>query len=573
MIKKALLALGLLAGMSCGAQVMEKYPGFLLTKISNDGRYLISESAGVSTIYDRQEKKTYRYGSQYVLGLGNAISDNGIVVSSIDNTSKPCYWRDGEWHVLPYDVEQPSIGMANGITPDGKRIVGLMDCRNLTKKAWPMVSPVIWTWDEAKGDYVFDMLPAPEKDITGCVPQQVSATFISADGKTVLGQVTDYRGMLEYQVVYREGADGKWVCEPSGADRVEVKGAVWPEYPEQPVMPRPGDYLTDNEIKAYDNAYTAYLDSLEIVSLTGKQPRLPFPADFLKERKDEYDEDMSVYKEKNDSYLTDLYAFFRAYDANLTKHRFEFNSHRMSANGDFYVSNYIYPDPAPVDPKEVKLFIAPIIYNMKDGGEPRLIENSSMGVYSICNDGLMSVATPRNESYNYSKVSYIVPPGEEPVKYLDWLNDRSPDAYDWLLRNMVYDIEDAGEHMVLPSGVTLLPGTVRLSPDASKIFAYILDPGNNQYTSYFIDLDAEPAGVDSAVEESQLRVFFNAEGNLLNLVGDPLRVDIYDMAGRCVYGANNPLPTISVNDIVGAGVYIVRVSDKTQTVSEKIMVK
>ncbi len=66
------MALCMSASLVCGAQVMEKYPGFQFSKMSNNGRYLLSGSAGV-TIYDREIKQTYRYGSEYSLGKGNAV--------------------------------------------------------------------------------------------------------------------------------------------------------------------------------------------------------------------------------------------------------------------------------------------------------------------------------------------------------------------------------------------------------------------------------------------------------------------------------------------------------------------
>ena len=178
------MALCMSASLVCGAQVMEKYPGFQFSKMSNNGRYLLSGSAGV-TIYDREIKQTYRFGSEYSLGKGNAVSDNGIVVAAASSATRACYWKDGEWHDLGHSVgSKASVAMANGVTSDGSRIVGSIDCRPVTGKSWPMVSPVIWIWDDAAGDYVFEMLPEPATDITGCVPQQVSATCI--DRKSVV---------------------------------------------------------------------------------------------------------------------------------------------------------------------------------------------------------------------------------------------------------------------------------------------------------------------------------------------------------------------------------------------------
>lgn len=553
--------------IACGAQVMEKYPGMQYSRMSNNGRYLVSSATGL-VIYDRESKKTYNYGTAYSPGTGNMISDTGIAVASGGNFTKPSYWQSGEWHDLPHNIGNTSIAMANGITPDGKLIVGSLDCRPLTKKAWPMVSPVIWTFDEATGTYVFEMLPAPKKDITGCIPQQVSATYISSDGKTILGQVTDQRGFMEYQIIYRQAEDGKWDYETSGGNRLEKENAVWPPYPERPVKPQAADYLTDNEKLAFNNANQAYLDSLEIVSLTGIKPRMPFYEDFIKERKTEYDDNMKKYEQDNDSYLTNLYAFFDAYTANITNHRFEFNSHRLSNNGEYYACNYIYPDPAAqAGDKNVKMFISPIMYNLKSGDEPQMTQDVSLGVFSICDDGTITVASPRSDVGICSRVPYIITPGDTPIEYTEWLKSQSTPAYAWLEENMTYDVAEEGQN----ASPTLLAGTVRLSPDATKILSYCLDPDTNQDISYFIDLTAAPTSIEMHPTHC-LSAHFNSQTQMLDITGTPTRIDIYDLSGRHIYGIDKPCTSINVKEHVGTGVYVVRLTADTETVSVKIVI-
>lgn len=573
MIRKALLGVGLLAWLAGGAQVMEKYPGYLLTHVSDNGRFLISENNGTTIIRDREADAVFSYGSNMVVGLGNAISNTGIAVGSSDNFTNPCFWQDGEWIFLNHDVQSPSIAMANAVTPDGHRIVGSIDCRSITGKAEPMVSPVVWTWDESAGDYRFEMLPEPATDITGCAPQQVSATFISDDGKTVLGQVTDYRGMIEYQVVFNEGDDGVWTCRTSGTERMQKEDAVWPPYPDRPVLPKAVNYLSEGELQAWDNAYQAYLDSLEIVPLTGKNPRMPYYDDFLDEHKAEFEEAMKDYEEKNESYLTDLYAFFDAYNANLTKHRFEFNSHRLSGNGAFYACNLVYPDPAPVDPDNVPTFFSPVLYALTGDEDSRLVIDESMGLYGLSNDGTMFVATPRSTSYAYSRLPYVIPPGGEPMRYTAWLRECSPQAYEWLVDNMSYGLDGEEADEILADGLALLAGTVRINSDASKIISYILEPETNRYVSYFIDLNAESDGVKGHESVGALGAYYVADKAAIVLTGDVDRVDIYDMAGRHVYGEDAPSPTIGLRGIAGAGVYVVRVAGGGTVVSRKIVIR
>lgn len=570
MTKKLLLALSLLISLTCAAQVIEKYPGMRFYKFSPDGRYLLSGTSGV-TIYDRQEKQYYRYGTEYGLGLGNSLSNTGIVVGYTGGGSRSCYWQGGEWHNLKLvDGETASIAMAHGVTPDGSRIVGAVDCRSITKKAWPMVSPVIWIWDSAKKDYVCQQLPEPDRDITGCLPQQVSATFISSDGKTVLGQVTDYRGFMEHQIIYRQAEDGSWSYEFSGDDRLVKPDAVWPPYPERPTKPQAADFLSDDEILAFNKANQAYKDSLEIVSLTGIKPRMPWYEDFINERKDEYEAALAEFNKKSDSYITDLYAFFDAYAQNITNDRFEFNSHKLSYNGKFYTGNYIYIDPDQDPDQPIKMFISPIVYNLDGSNQTYLTINEAMGEFSICDDGTITCGTPRDDSSVYSRKAFVIRPGEEPVNFLSWLKDRCPKGHEWVMENMKFDMSQYEEGGV-PE--TVLTGTPSLNNDASMVLSYLMDPATDQYISYFIDFDAEPTlGVED-INEINPGIFYNAASGTLHIDGNPSRVELYDLSGRLLYGIADPAPTLYVKDMLGSGIYIVRLSSTHGDMTAKIMVR
>ena len=567
-LKKALIALSLCVPMVCGAQVMEKYQGIWLSGMSPGGRYLVGGTTGL-TIYDRQDQGCYNYGSTYSVGLGNAVSDNGIVVAASSNFMVPCYWKDGDWNPLPHAMGQNvTFAMANGITPDGSRIVGSVDCRAVTKKAWPMVSPVIWILDEESGEYVFHSLPEPEKDITGCTPQQVSATYISDDGKTVLGQVTDYRGFLDYQIIYREGDDGTWSYETSGNELLTKPDCVWPPYPGKPVKPQTVDYLTDDEILAYNAANKAYLDSLEIVDLTGKKPRMPWPEDFINDLKDEYDAAMAAFNKASETYLTDLYAFFDAYAENTTANRFEFNGARLSANGKYYVCNYSYPDPEnPGGNSEPDRFTSPIRYEVGSKDAGRVTMNKDMGVFSVGNDGSMTVATPKNSDTVYSRESYIIDPEGGSTKFDAWIAEHYPAVRQWIEENMTYEIKEGGPD----DGTHVYYGTVKFNADATRLLSYFIEPGTNTYVSYFVDLNAESGIVENEAAKGMGAVFNRASG-LLEIYGDPQRIDVYDMSGRHVYGTDNPACTLPLGQLVGSGVYAVRLTNEQRTTAVKVLV-
>ena len=573
MLRKTIAALFItLLPAIAGAQLMEKYPGIAFTKLSNKGRYLVS-SANRVVIFDRQELKTYQYSSGYNIGLGNAVSDTGIIVGAAENDSKPCYWKDGEWHILPHDIPgNPTFAMANGITSDGTCIVGYIDCRAATKKAWPMVSPVMWTLDEKSGEYVFHMLPEPDKDITGrCAPQQVSATYISNDGKTALGQVTDYRGMLEYQIVYNQGPDGNWSYKISGDDRMIKPNAVWPEYPERPAKVLPEDYLTDEEKAAFNEANQAYLDSLEIVSLTGKNPRMPFYEEFIKERREEYEAAVKKFNEDSESYVTRLYAFFDAYAANITNHRYEFNSHKLSSNGKYYTCNYIYPDPEDKNPDvtKVKMFLSPILFDLSGNNDPQVTVNVSMNTYTVSDNGCVAAAMPKNDDKVYSRTSYLIRPGEEPVLFSSWIKNNYPEVQEWLEENMTYTVPEGCDQ---EAGPQVLYGTVRMTPDETKLISYAIDPETEQYVTYFVDLD-RGAGIEPTDIDRAPGLIYDSTSGLITLCGEADRLDIFGISGERVYSANTPAQTVNIKELVGQGIYVVRLSGKGGIKTSKIIVK
>ena len=468
-------------------------------------------------------------------------------------------------------MPNPSYARADDVTPDGKIIVGSMDCRGLTKKAWPMVSPVIWVLNEATGKYEFSLMPEPEKDITAVtLPQQVTATSVSADGKTVLGQVTEFSGLLNYQIVYRQSENGEWKFETPDAHNLIKEGAVWPEYPVRPTKPKLENYITQDEIKAYNQANQAYQDSLEIVSLTGIRPKMPFPEDFLKERKEEYEADMDKYQTDSETYLTMLRAFQSATIENITNTVFNFKSQILSNNGKYYGANYIYSGPAdPVDPTKVPTYVSPMILNLEERDGGWLYYHPSTTLFSICDDGTMIGCTPSNDSYIYAREPYVITPGNDvPVLFVDWVKGKSSEAAEWLAQNISYDLSAADSPSGRDEEGYVMAGSVRLTPDATKAIGYLCEPKTYKYISYIIDFTAKTDGIASVGEDAALSVY-EANGTL-HFAGNPASVEIYDLSGRCVY-AGTPAETL---DMAGAkGVYIVKLVGAQGTHAQKIALK
>ena len=133
-----------------------------------------------------------------------------MLVGSTTPVGTAAYVKGGEWHLLPVPYPEHT-NLAHGITPDGKVICGVVGNDDVSLDATNIMSlPAVWYLqdDGTYGEPV--VLPHPEKDFTGRVPQYVSAISISDDGKTVVGQVRDYRGSMEEPIVYTCNDKGEW---------------------------------------------------------------------------------------------------------------------------------------------------------------------------------------------------------------------------------------------------------------------------------------------------------------------------------------------------------------------------
>lgn len=575
-IKKLAVAFGLLLPLVANAQVMEKYEGMQLNRMSNNGRFVVDGVSGIRFI-DRATKQSYSYGTQYLLGMGNSVSDDGIIVGTRQENSVPCYWKDGEWYDLPHNVPNVIEGIATGISSDGKYICGLMGCSGITNKKWPLNQPVLWERNDATGEYEFSILPIPDQDITTCEPQQIQARYISDDGNVIMAQIVDYRGLLQYQLIYNRDENGEWTYQSSGDDWIVKRGSTWPEYPERPVMPRPENYLTQAEVVAFNKANQAYKDSLEIVSLTGKYPKAPFYQDFVKERKEEYDADMAKYTADSDTYVTRLYAFFDAYAENVTNNNFNDGSQRLSANGKYYAANLAFSGPEDPETHKAPTYISPILCDLTTGRFTHTYHNS-MASFSVGNDGRILAVTPRTDDKVYTRVPYIINPGEPDnlIPFESWISTESPEAYAWLKENMKYAVEASDSQSGVAVNDSVFFGSIRMNPTFRKMISYVVNPATDTYDSYVIDLDAEPeeSGIGEAVIDRSLGIYPNPTADVLYFNDNVKTAELYSLSGSLIWKRNDDVKSVSLRSLgIAPGLYLVRLGSDNGTRTERVIFK
>ena len=126
-MKKTLLTLALLAGAATAfaEEGLYIHPEFYFDKMSPDGKVLATQTQGTVYVYDGETDEYFEYVASedavteyYAIGIGNCISNNGIIVGSV-NDATSAYWKDGEWHTLPVKSHNKSLNVAHAITPDG----------------------------------------------------------------------------------------------------------------------------------------------------------------------------------------------------------------------------------------------------------------------------------------------------------------------------------------------------------------------------------------------------------------------------------------------------------------------
>lgn len=572
--KHIILTLLMALAFAAHAERVEILKGAMFGYMSENGRYVAQRSNNGTIIFDRETSKPYTYSSQHNFGLGNSFADDGTIVGRTSENI-PAYWKDGEWHPLPMRPADANCyyAAANGITPDGSRIVGVVGCSGWPGYGEMLVAPIYWDRGEDGLYQPYNVLPNPSRDITGRWPQYATALHISADGRTILGQMQDYSGMLCYQLIYKEDEQGRWTYTQCGADDLVKPGAKWPEYPQTPVEPEVEKYITQDEIRSYNAAMQAYRDSVNSAPITGKNPQYyPQPADFIKANRAKWEKDQNTYKAAMEDYNLGIEKFKVAWKTFVRGSSYRYNGIKLSRSGKYYSANYNYPDPNPEPGTTPVGFISPKMYSMDspDAGTLSVMRNA--GVFSISDEGVIMAASPVSGSdVKYARTPYIIYPGHEPEEFITWVEREHPDTYQWLSENLtfsatIYETDESGNLVEVTLPPTIYPGTLSANTTMRRFIGYLYNPDTGGGISYLIDLDAPTNGVEDA-ENTPVAVWYQQEGRTLHILGDGMAdTCIYNLDGTLVYSGSTSDGVLSLQSLPN-GAYIARTSVEGKTVA------
>ncbi len=590
-MKKVLLSLTLaILTLSSVAQGLYYHPDFYFDKMSPNGKWLSTHTMGTLYIYSRVDS-TYReylasddaVTEYYATGIGNCWSDNGILVGSVND--KDCaYWQNDEWYELPIRSENQTTNIANGITPDGSRIVGNVGISYMNLYSELMVKPVYWD-RAADGSYEeYQELPIPATDFCGRVPQYITAIAVSDDGKTIIGNVVDWSGFYIYPIIYTQNNDGEWsyrtidegVLYPEGSDF-----GTWPG--EEPAKPDGTEYMNENELAAYNEVYNAYMKAYNRY-LNGEIeweeiPAEPDPADYIVDRLDEYESAMAKYTLELQRYYNNVENFENNLIYSMYGYSFTFNNLYLSGNGKYIGTTMRYADVS--DPLNPRLKYAPVKIDLSNGDAITGLEDTrDMLASTVLNDGRMIVQTP---AYAYARNSFIASSdGKSLTSFVDYITSLNSYVGKWVKEKSTFDVlyaesyDDFGNPNIVIVEDSIVSGSVFCNSDGTIFTSFMYDEWSEsvginfvRQFSYQIDF-TEDTGVESIKQDATNRAVYVAN-NTLYICDGVTDIAIYDIQGSMVLNSSHPSESIALH--LAPGVYVVRALYNNIPTVNKIVIR
>ena len=550
-MKKSLLTLGLAlcgAGMGFAQNTGAIYEGVFFTSASPNGNWLGYNENYAALLYDRSNQKEYvffdeTYMSGYFIGYGHSVTNGGMFVGAVQETNEEAAWgiyadaayfKDGEWVKLPQlSGRENGVNSANAVTPDEWRMCGAQGPEGAkVGKDELMLYPAIWT-KNAEGNYEVQALPYPTKDFSGRAPQYVTAMDISADGKTIVGQIVDCSGFFCYPILYQQNANGEWSYRTFATNQLwdESRLGELPVLPEEPSYPNVDDYLSAEDLAAFQAAYDYYNECLDKCYSGDMEwselPPYPSKNEYISDETKlaEYNAAMDKYNEESNAWYEALMEYKDKLAEITTGANFVFNNVKISPNGKYALLDLSTPDPNgdPDDVWNTAMFYQNEVFDLTTA-EPTMYSNSSTDKFSnaVYNDGTFIACSPTD---SYSRCSYVGRVGQDemqPVEeYLAAAGETA--AADFIKEYCAFDMVDyvwndetqMYEEVTIPG--VLVSGTGFFTSEGKTYVSWFQDPATNSPCSLVLDLSNPVAGIHNAVAaESEGNVigreYYNLQG-------------------------------------------------------------
>lgn len=507
-MKKQLLLSALIAAavMPAAAQTHELDGRTILEscdgrKISYDGTQVIATTDDYSTIYYNTVTNEAIYFPQR-FGQGYVVADNGWIVGQEQSDY-------GDRAVImkgKNDVFYPSLapylfGDIHSITPDASRVCGVVQNNGAGMTYFPFVSDL----DEFGNLVKINVLPYPEKDFFGFRPQYCSATWMSADGKTIAGQVVDSRGFFVYPILYKENEEGEWECDlptedlfnPNKLPIPEPLGDIEEVFPDAP-YPEITDFMTPENAILFQEALNEWesnnfadeLDPYQNIWLFMTQEE----ANAYNEAVDKYLEAGWKYEEMFENYMKQLYEIT---DSSVF---FVRNAMCLSKDGKWLSASASVDNLS--DPENIITHYVPYLINLETFEATKIgVDNENLIPHQVFEDGRVLMSTQVGGLIPACSSIYL-PEQKALVNILDYIDEASAE---WIRNNFTTDIPVG----VNPNGgyeyrTVTISGLMAASEDFSVIssgidgYAFDLD----DYLTFILK-DVSFAGVDRVMSGPQ----------------------------------------------------------------------
>lgn len=540
-MKKFLLPAVALLSASLGNAQLIDYDGMPVvidaytTQISTNGNFLIGLTPAGMFTFNRTTGALHDYFDA-VPGNGTSTTDDGMTVGRTYDEKIYTYvcstFKDGQATILP-QLSKYGMGSFEAVTPDGSRMIGIVTNPNLTGDVMdPGFNSMMYLpfyidrqEDGSYGEPQF-LNVAGIKDFFGGVPQLCSAAWISADGKTIAGQVTSNNGFYCYPIIYKQQNSGEWEISYPSLPLFNPEGIKIPEFPVFDLKrPWPTDFMSSEaDIKDFDDAYAYYIasgyddevnpfDHLELW-MTSDQIKAYEEAEIAyKEAEDEYDKKYMEY-----NFVLEKVAASSAF--------FATGDFALSPDGNWLVSSRetvgFNANNTPVN------YLQPYIFNLADGSYKITGKTDDILMsHQIFNDGTVIANTPPASLYADDETpvhSYILKSGETEYTLIEqYIEQWNPEFAQWLKENLYGDVvigyTDQGTYNYKEMYVT---GIISVADDFSvlaggvdgySIFADWLAPSLECYFSYiFAKNNAAVERIEDDLRESGILRVYNLQG-------------------------------------------------------------
>lgn len=579
MIKQLLFTSLLLAPCAQSmAQSIKKADNVTMYSISENGKYACSANEGVVVLWNTEkDNNTTTFDDQYYYCDG--VSNDGMMAGSVGPTGyeQPIIFTTGKTIYLPMPEDREwAYGSARGISSDGKFVCGLLSDASVDiMDNTTAIIPVVW---EIDGDNITcTILPYAEKDFTGRCPQGYHPLLVSESKNRILGRQIDYSGLGGAIIVWDRTAPGEpWTYTILGEDLQYKDGPDFPEYPDEPKIIDYSDYMTEEEIAAYETAYNNWCNN-------GYVGNAPKREEYITDetRKAQYLEAVEEYNKAAEEYNNKVNEFYNIYYERKSDYSLDLYSFSGSFNGRYVgcpvtkmeFDDYGWPTDVPY----------PCYYDIDDNCKLTILDDEKYANFGlsgrISDNGDLAVSKPARATMFDARNSYVITAGDNKIvnvyEYLGKTNEGKVNRQTFADGGLEfswtgYDMETYEQVEVKDS---ILVGTLLLSADGKNAAGFTTDPSTFTITSWALN-SFTTTGINTAkVSKAEAVLRSNIiEDGVIEFVADVENAALFDLSGVALYSGKPQGSSMAAP--AQEGIYILKAKLKNGAVrTDKIVVR